>query len=147
MSQATNPTAATSMPIPAMPKSIMQKPTILDVESIRHDFPLLQREVHGKPLIWLDNAATTQKPQAVIDRLSRFYEHENSNVHRGTHTLAEEACDACESARAKVAAFLGASSLLEIVFVRGTTEGLNLLAAIFSENLLRPGDEIVLTEA
>ena len=125
----------------------MPKPNILDVERIRRDFPLLQRKVHGKPLIWLDNAATTQKPQAVIDRLTRFYEYENSNVHRGTHTLAEEACDACEDARTKVAAFLGAESLLEIVFVRGTTEGLNLLAAIFSESLLRPGDEIVLTEA
>ena len=121
--------------------------SMFDVESVRRDFPILQRKVHGKPLIWLDSAATAQKPQAVIDRLSRFYEHENSNVHRGTHTLAEEACNACESARTKVAAFLGASSLLEIVFVRGTTEGLNLLAAIFSESLLRHGDEIVLTEA
>ena len=120
---------------------------MLNVESIRRDFPILQRKVHGKPLIWLDNAATTQKPQAVIDRVSQFYEHENSNVHRGTHTLTEAACDACEGARAKVAAFLGADSPQEIVFVRGTTEGLNLLAAIFSENLLRSGDEILLTEA
>ena len=129
------------------PHTSMPKPTMLDVETIRRDFPILQRKVHGKPLIWLDSAATAQKPQAVIDRVSRFYEHENSNVHRGTHTLAEEACNLCEDAHAKVAAFLGASSPLEIVFVRGTTEGLNLLAAIFSENLLRPGDEIVLTEA
>ncbi|BBI98948.1 hypothetical protein FGKAn22_06410 [Ferrigenium kumadai] len=120
---------------------------MFDVESIRRDFPILRREVHGKPLVWLDNAATTQKPQVVIDRVSRFYEHENSNIHRGTHTLAEEACDACERARTKVADFLGASSMLEIVFVRGTTEGLNLLAAVFSESLLRPGDEILLTEA
>ncbi len=129
-----------------------QKPSPLsasmfDVENIRRDFPMLRREVHGKPLVWLDNAATTQKPQAVIDRVSRFYEHENSNIHRGTHTLAEEACDACESARTKIADFLGASSMLEIVFVRGTTEGLNLLAAILGESLLRPGDEILLTEA
>lgn len=120
---------------------------MFDVETIRRDFPILQRKVHGKPLIWLDSAATAQKPQAVIDRVSRFYENENSNIHRGTHTLAEEACDACEHARAKVADFLGAASPLEIVFVRGTTEGLNLLAAIFSESLLRPNDEIVLTEA
>jgi cysteine desulfurase/selenocysteine lyase len=119
----------------------------LDVERIRRDFPILQRRVHGKPLIWLDSAATTQKPQVVIDRVSRFYEHENSNIHRGTHTLAEEGCDSCERARAKVAAFLGASSLMEIVFVRGTTEGLNLLAAILGASLLRPGDEILLTEA
>ena len=122
-------------------------PAVFDVERIRRDFPILRRTVHGKPLIWLDSAATAQKPQAVIDRVSRFYEHENSNVHRGTHTLAEEACNACEGAHAKVATFLGASSPLEIVLVRGTTEGLNLLAAIFSENLLRPGDDIVLTEA
>lgn len=121
--------------------------SLFDVETIRRDFPILQRKVHGKPLIWLDNAATAQKPQAVIDRVTRFYEHENSNIHRGTHTLATEAAAAYEGARAKVAAFLGASSPQEIVFVRGTTEGLNLLAAIFSENLLQPGDEIILTEA
>lgn len=125
----------------------MPKPNMLDVERVRRDFPILQRKVHGKPLIWLDSAATSQKPQAVIDRVSRYYEHENSNIHRGTHALAEEACDAYEGARAKVAAFLGAASPQEIVFVRGTTEGLNLLAATLSESLLRPGDEILLTEA
>lgn len=121
--------------------------SLFDVETIRRDFPILQRKVHGKPLIWLDSAATAQKPQAVIDRVSHFYERENSNIHRGSHTLAEEACDAYEGARAKVAAFLGAASPQEIVFVRGTTEGLNLLAAILGENLLQPGDEIVLTAA
>lgn len=120
---------------------------MFDVETIRRDFPILQRKVHGKPLIWLDSAATAQKPQVVIDRVSWFYEHENSNIHRGTHTLATESSEAYEEARAKVAGFLGAGSPQEIVFVRGTTEGLNLLAAIFTENLLRPGDEIVLTEA
>src|SRR5512140_1564827 len=120
---------------------------MFDVETVRRDFPILQRKVHGKPLVWLDSAATTQKPQAVIDRVVRYYEHENSNIHRGTHTLATESSDAYEGARAKVAAFMGAQSADEIVFVRGTTEGLNLLAAIFSKNLLRPGDEIVLTEA
>ena len=120
---------------------------MLDVENIRRDFPILQRRVHGKPLIWLDSAATAQKPRAVIDRITRFYEHENSNIHRGTHTLAGEASDAYEEARAKVASFLGAASPQEIVFVRGTTEGLNLLAAILGVTLLHPGDEIVLTEA
>lgn len=119
--------------------------SLFDVESVRRDFPILQRNVHGKPLIWLDSAATTQKPQAVIDRVSRFYEYENSNIHRGTHTLATEAAAAYEGARAKVAAFLNAASPHEVVFVRGTTEGLNLLAAIFSEALLRHGDEILLT--
>ncbi|MDD5300235.1 MAG: cysteine desulfurase [Gallionella sp.] len=121
--------------------------SLFNVETIRRDFPILQREVHGKPLIWLDSAATAQKPQAVIDRVARYYEHENSNIHRGTHTLATGADAAYEGARAKVAAFLGAASPQEIVFVRGTTEGLNLLAAIFGETLLRPGDEILLTEA
>ena len=120
---------------------------MFNVETIRRDFPLLQRTVHGKPLIWLDNAATTQKPQAVIDRVLRYYEYENSNIHRGTHTLATEAANAYEDARAKVATFLGATSPQEIVFVRGTTEGLNLLAAVFSENLLQHGDEIVITAA
>ncbi len=119
---------------------------MLDVERIRRDFPILQRTVHGKPLIWLDSAATSQKPQAVIDRVSRFYEYENSNIHRGTSTLAEEAYTAFEDARAKVAAFMNAASPQEIVFVRGTTEAINLLAAILGEKMLRPGDEIVLTE-
>ncbi len=118
-----------------------------DVESIRRDFPILQRKVHGKPLIWLDNGATTQKPKVVIDRVSHFYESENSNVHRGAHTLAAEATDAYEGARAKVAAFLGAALAEEIIFVRGTTEGINLIANVCGEKLLGPGDEIVLTEA
>ncbi len=119
----------------------------LDVESIRRDFPIMQHRVHGKPLIWLDSAATAQKPKVVIQRISSFYEHENANIHSGTHTLATEANNAYEGARAKVAAFLGAASPQEIVFVRGTTEGINLLAAIFGETRLQPGDEIVLTEA
>ena len=116
-----------------------------DVEKVRRDFPILQRSVHGKPLIWLDSAATAQKPQAVIDRISRFYEYENSNIHRG-HLLANEAAAAYEGARAKVASFLNAASPREIVFVRGTTEGLNLLAATLAGKL-QPGDEILLTEA
>jgi cysteine desulfurase/selenocysteine lyase len=120
---------------------------MLDVENIRRDFPALQRQVHGKPLIWLDNAATTQKPEAVIERVTRFYEYENSNTHSGIHTLALETAAAYEGARAKVAAFLNAASPQEIVFVRGATEGLNLLAAILCEHQLRPGDEILLTEA
>ncbi len=120
--------------------------TGFDVERIRHDFPILRRTVHGKPLVWLDSAATAQKPRAVIERISHYYEYENSNVHRGTHTLAEESCDADENARATVAGFLNAKTPQEIVFVRGTTEGINLLAATLGENL-RPGDEIVITEA
>lgn len=124
-----------------------QNKFLFDVESIRRDFPLLQRKVRGKPLIWLDSAATTQKPQAVIDRVSRYYIEENANIHSGSHTLAIEAAALYEAARGKVAAFVGASMPQEIVFVRGTTEGINLLAAIFSTSLLQPGDEILLTEA
>ncbi len=99
-----------------------------DVPAIRRDFPILHQRVHGKPLVWLDNAATTQKPQSVIDALSRFYAHDNSNIHRGAHTLAARSTDAYEQARQKVQAFLGASSAKEIIFVRGSTEGINLVA-------------------
>ncbi len=130
----------------ATPASSGNARGVLDVESIRRDFPILQRKIHGKPLIWLDNGATTQKPQVVIDRITRFYEHENSNVHRGAHTLAAEATDAYEGARCKVAAFLGAALPEEIIFVRGTTEGINLIANICGEKFLSPGDEILLTE-
>ena len=134
--------------MPQNPSS-MPKPgsATFDVEAIRRDFPILQRTMHGKPLVWLDSAATSQKPRAVIDRVTRYYEQENSNIHRGTHTLAEVACDAYDDARDSVAEFLNAGSQDEVVFVRGTTEGINLLAAIFTDSLLKPGDEIVLTEA
>ena len=108
-------------------------------------FPLLHQQVHGKPLAWLDNAATTQKPQSVIDAMSRFYAHDNSNIHRGAHTLAARATDAFEQARQKVQTFLGPSSAKEIVFVRGTTEGINLVAQTYGRKFLQPGDEIVLS--
>ena len=113
--------------------------------AIRKDFPVLNQQVHGKPLAWLDNAATTQKPQSVIDALSHFYAHDNSNIHRGAHTLAARSTDAFEQARQKVQAFLGASSAKEIVFVRGTTEGINLVAQTYGRKFLQPGDEIVLS--
>ena len=116
-----------------------------DVAAIRKDFPILHQEVHGKPLAWLDNAATTQKPQSVIDAISRFYTHDNSNIHRGAHTLAARSTDAFEQARQKVQSFLGASSAKEIVFVRGTTEGINLIAQTYGRKFLQPGDEIVLS--
>lgn len=115
-----------------------------DVHAVRRDFPILSERVHGRPLIWLDNAATTQKPQAVIDRLSYFYAHENSNIHRAAHELAARATDAYESARKKVAAFLGASPD-EIIFVRGTTEGINLVAQSFGRHRLNAGDEIIVS--
>ncbi|MBN8612425.1 MAG: cysteine desulfurase [Deltaproteobacteria bacterium] len=117
----------------------------LDVASIRRDFPILHTKVNGKPLVWLDNAATTQKPRAVIDRLTYFYENENSNIHRAAHTLAGRATDAYESARDSVRRFLHAGSTDDIVFVRGATEGINLLAKAWGGKHVGPGDEIVLT--
>src|SRR5579863_3826438 len=116
-----------------------------DVQAIRRDFPILQEKVHGKPLVWLDNAATTQKPQSVIDRISYFYEHENSNIHRAAHDLAARATDAYESARQKTARFLNAGSEREIVFVRGATEGINLVAKAWGGRNVKEGDEIVVT--
>ena len=104
---------------------------LFDVNDIRRDFPILEERVHGKRLVWLDNAATTQKPQAVIDRLVHYYSHEYSNVHRAAHELAARSTDAYESAREKVQRFLGAGSAEEIVFVRGTTEAVNLVAASY----------------
>lgn len=116
-----------------------------DVNLVKKDFPILQERVNGKPLIWLDNAATTQKPQQVIDRLSYFYAHENSNIHRAAHELAARATDAYEEARKKVQTFIGAASPNEIVFVRGTTEAINLVAKSWGEQYLQPGDEILIT--
>jgi cysteine desulfurase / selenocysteine lyase len=116
-----------------------------DARLIRQDFPILQERVNGRPLIWLDNAATTQKPNAVIDRLSYFYRHENSNIHRAAHTLAARATDAYESAREKTRRFLNASSSREIIFVRGTTEGINLIAQAWGRRNVQKDDEIVIT--
>ncbi len=116
-----------------------------DVHVIRRDFPILHQQVNGRPLIWMDNAATTQKPQSVIDSLSRFYERDNSNIHRAAHTLAARATDAYEGAREKVQRFLGASDASEIVFVRGTTEAINLVANTFGRKYIRAGDEIILS--
>jgi cysteine desulfurase/selenocysteine lyase len=116
-----------------------------DVDYIKKDFPILQERVNGRPLIWLDNAATTQKPRQVIDRVSYFYEHENSNVHRAAHELAARATDAYEGAREKVRSFLNVRSTNEIIFVRGTTEAINLVAKSYGEQFLHSGDEIILS--
>lgn len=116
-----------------------------DVNRVKSDFPILRERVNGRPLIWLDNAATTQKPWAVIQRLNYFYEHENSNIHRAAHELAARATDAYEAARKKVQAFLNASSVNEIVFVRGATEAINLVAKSWGEQHLRSGDEIIVS--
>ncbi|MEV0672144.1 family 2A encapsulin nanocompartment cargo protein cysteine desulfurase [Mycobacterium sp. NPDC050441] len=118
---------------------------IFDVNAIRADFPILRETVNGKPLIWFDNAATTQKPQSVIDRLSYFYAHENSNIHRAAHELAARATDAYEDARESVRRFIGASKAEEVIFVRGTTEAINLVAYAWGGKHLGPGDEIVIT--
>jgi cysteine desulfurase/selenocysteine lyase len=129
----------------ASPSSVTMGPRPMDVSAIRRDFPILHQRVHGKPLVWLDNAATTQKPQSAIDAVSRYYASDNSNIHRGAHTLAARATDAFEQARQKVRTFLGAASPKEIVFVRGTTEGINLVAQTFGRAFFQPGDEIVLS--
>jgi cysteine desulfurase/selenocysteine lyase len=116
-----------------------------DVEAIKRDFPILRECVHGRRLVWLDNAATTQKPQSVIDRLTYFYEHENSNVHRAAHELAARATDAYEAAREKVRRFVNAPSTREIIFVRGATEGINLIAQSWGRRNVQKDDEIVIT--
>ena len=116
-----------------------------DVEAVRADFPALHQEVNGHPLAYLDNGATSQKPRAVIDALRDYYEHDNSNVHRGVHTLSERATAAYEGTREKVRSFLNAASEREIVFARGTTEAINLVANGFVRPRLREGDEIVIS--
>lgn len=116
-----------------------------DVVSVRRDFPILQQRVNGRPLAWFDNAATTQKPQAVIDRLAYFYSHENSNIHRAAHELAARATDAYENAREIVRRFIGAASTEEIVFVRGTTEAINLVAKSWGAKHVGAGDEVVVS--
>ncbi|MFQ5830216.1 MAG: SufS family cysteine desulfurase [Candidatus Methylomirabilia bacterium] len=116
-----------------------------DVGRIRADFPVLRQEIHGKPLVYLDNAATSQKPQVVIDTLHRYYAEENSNVHRGVHFLSERATEAHEAARANVRRFLNAADTREIIFVRGATEGINLVAQSYGRASIKPGDEIILS--
>ncbi|MBX3253368.1 MAG: SufS family cysteine desulfurase [Chitinophagaceae bacterium] len=116
-----------------------------DAYKIKKDFPILNEKINGKPLVWFDNAATTQKPQPVIDRVSYFYRHENSNIHRAAHELAARATDAYEAARKKVQQFLGAKSPNEIIFVRGATEAINLVAQSWGDQYLKSGDEIIVS--
>lgn len=130
---------------PSLEPDLLSGARAFDAHAIKQDFPILHQKIHGKPLIWLDNAATTQKPQAVIDRLALFYETENSNVHRGAHALAARSTDAYEAAREKVRRFLGAGSLNDIVFTRGATEAINLVAQAWGRRNVRQGDEIVIT--
>ncbi|HVU58846.1 MAG TPA: family 2A encapsulin nanocompartment cargo protein cysteine desulfurase [Puia sp.] len=134
------PSPAAMPALPGMPGHIP-----FDVERVRKDFPILQERVNGRQLIWLDNAATTQKPRSVIDRLSHFYQHENSNIHRAAHEMAARATDAYEDSRKKVKGFLNARSPNEIVFVRGATEAINLVAKSYGEQRLKEGDEIIVS--
>src|ERR1700710_1803703 len=117
-----------------------------DWASLRKDFPILDQKVHGKPLIYFDNAATSQKPRAVIQSLVHYYEHDNANVHRGIHELSNRSTNAFEAARARAAKFINAKSADEIIFTRGTTEGINLVAATWGAKNLKAGDVILLTE-
>ena len=117
-----------------------------DVQKIREDFPILQREVYGKPLVYLDNAATTQKPLSVLDAMRDEYLNVNANVHRGVHYLSQQATDLHEAAREKVRQFINAQKTEEIVFTRGTTEAINLVASSFCEGQMQPGDEVLVTE-
>jgi len=132
-------------PATPTPNAAADRHPPFDVNAIRRDFPILRERVHGKPLVWFDNAATTQKPQVVIDRLKAFYEHQNSNIHRAAHELAARATDAYEGARETVRRFIGAASTDEIVFVRGTTEAINLVARSWGAQNVRAGDEIVVS--
>ena len=130
---------------PALPTHAALPSAPFDVNQVRKDFPILHQYVNGRPLVWLDNAATTQKPQSVIDRISHFYENDNSNIHRAAHELAARSTDAYEGARDKVRQFLNASSSNEIVFVRGATEAINLVAKSWGAQFLQPGDEIIVS--
>ena len=118
----------------------------LNLEQIKKDFPVLNQKVNGHDLVWLDNGATTQKPLQVIDKISDYYKTYNSNIHRGAHTLAARATDAYEEAREKVQRFINAASSEEIIFVRGTTEGINLVAQAYGRQYLTPGDEVIVSE-
>ncbi|MDR3110021.1 MAG: cysteine desulfurase [Planctomycetaceae bacterium] len=140
------PKSGTSVPAPdsyIQPKVATTRD--FDVTAIRRDFPILSEMVHGKPLVWFDNGATTQKPTAVIERLKYFYEHENSNVHRGAHDLAARSTDAYENSRETVRKFVNASSVNEVVFVRGTTEAINLVAATWGRDNVHAGDEVLIS--
>jgi len=126
--------------------SISDRPRSIDASLLRRDFPILQRQIHGRSLAYLDNAATTQKPRSVIDRVEHYYAEENANIHRGVHLLSECATDAYESARGTACRFLNAAKPTEIIFVRGSTEAINLVAQTYGRAHVGPGDEIVISE-
>ena len=127
------------------PDRAIERASAFDVHQIREDFPILTQQVHSKPLVYLDNAASAQKPQAVIDTVARFDAEDYANIHRGVHTLSQRATEAYEDTRDKVQRFLKAADRKEIIFVRGTTEGINLVAQSYTRTVLNPGDEIVIS--
>ena len=127
-------------------ESVRAKQTALNLDQIRNDFPIFQQTVYGKPLVYLDNAATTQKPQVVIDTLEKYYSTENSNIHRGVYYLSEIATEGYENAREKVRHFINAKSSKEIIFLRGTTEGINLVASSYGRKNINRGDEIIISQ-
>ena len=123
----------------------VRKDSKLDVEAIRRDFPILTQSINGKPLVYLDNAASSQRPRQVIEAISRYYEHDHANVHRGVHALSQRATDMFEGSRETVRRFINAHSLKEVIFTRGTTESINLVAQSFARPRLQPGDEILIS--
>src|SRR3569832_364441 len=127
-------------------RSLRQTAQVFDAARYRAEFPILAQEVHGKPLVYLDNAATTQKPRRVIEAIEHYYTADNANIHRGVHLLSQRATDAYEGAREKVRAFINAPDTREIIFVRGATEGINLVAQSYGRPRFKPGDEILITE-
>ena len=127
------------------PQPIIQSYRTFDVEQVRADFPILARKIHGKPLIYFDTAASAQRPLAVIEAVDDYYREHNANVHRGVHTLSQEATDLYEGGRRKLADFINAPSWREVIFTRGTTESINLVAQSFLRPKLQPGDEILIT--
>lgn len=129
----------------ANPEVVEPRRPAFDVKAVREDFPILKETIRGKPLVYLDNAATTQKPRVVLDALRHYYEHDNANIHRGVHTLSTRATDAYEAARSKVQHFIGAMLPQEVVFVRGATEGINLVAQTYGRMHVNAGDEIVVS--
>lgn len=125
--------------------TVAQHKTVLDVEKIRRDFPILSRKVNGKPLVYFDNAASSQKPQTVIDATDKYYAYENANIHRGVHTLSQEATSAYEVVREKVRAFINADKSHEIIFTKGTTDSINLVASSFGKANIGEGDEVLIS--
>ena len=138
-------TAAKRLPRESRPADVREGSAEFDVQKLRRDFPILQRRVHGRPLVYLDNAATSQKPQVVIDAICRYHERDNANIHRGVHFLSEHATEEYEGARRTVQSFLNAADASEIIFVRGATEAINLVAQTYGRANVHAGDEVLIT--